>query len=525
MGVAQRSWWGVVRRAARAGVDAGEVFGLAYAVVARWWEGAYGWEQEEIWPRRLHQVAGGDAGSDLEWWRAVGRDAVIFPEVVAVADALLDPVMAQLVWADSGGERPRALPADGQFCRRLGERLGKQWLGPLIAVDYGCPLLAWMGSVIRLRRHPGGRPGPYARFDENPWWVRQEHRPSTMAAGLRVLSREKKAPGSGTNWRAVVPAEQRFLITNLLGEAEEQLQQLHGAQVGTTAEVARSMLEGLSRGSDLLDQVLLRVMVAAVNAGVRLDMEVAFSSPAGQVTQLSWEQAVTSVRFEELAPVSAFPVVPGRRWGPGWWWSATTGRHVVHGSAAMRTQLMLLDRDPAVTGLAGRPVRFAWRDETDGRVRSWVPQLFARYADGTGLFADCPSSPASGGARAQRAGAVLEAACARVGWAYQRLEPLLAVVAGNLRWLAGYRHPRYRGPSGLQAALVEAFAVSRPLLEGAASVGDPLQVLPVVYHALWSGQLAAGLDEPLHGGSLVRVPADGGPERGSGAGIDMLGGE
>ncbi|MGK5734302.1 DNA-binding protein, partial [Streptomyces sp. URMC 124] len=103
----------------------------------------------------------------LEWWRVVGRDAVIFPEVVAVADALLDPAMAQRVWADSGGEQRRRLPADGEFCRRLGERLGRPWLGPLAATDYGGPLLAWMGTVIRLRRHPGGRPGPYARFDEN----------------------------------------------------------------------------------------------------------------------------------------------------------------------------------------------------------------------------------------------------------------------------------------------------------------------------------------------------------------------
>ncbi|MEU5547615.1 TnsA-like heteromeric transposase endonuclease subunit [Streptomyces sioyaensis] len=251
------------------------------------------------------------------------------------------------------------------------------------------------------------------------------------------------------------------------------------------------------------------------------DVEVAFSGPARQVTQLSWDQAVASVRFEELSPVSAFPVVPGRRWGPGWWWSATTGRHVVHGSAAMRTQLMVLDRDPEVTGLSARPVRLLWRDTADGRVRSWVPQLFARYADGTGLLADCPSSPAAGGVRAQRAQVVLEAACARVGWAYRRLEPLPAVVAANLRWLAGYRHPRYEGAPGLQAVLAQAFCVSRPLFGGAAAVGDPLQVLPVVYHALWSGQLVAGLDEPLHGGSLVCVPAEGGP----GAGFDMLGGE
>ncbi|MFF9572917.1 hypothetical protein [Streptomyces sp. NPDC014685] len=43
-----------------------EAKALRSAIGARWWEGAYGWEREEIWPRRLHLVAGGDAGGDLE---------------------------------------------------------------------------------------------------------------------------------------------------------------------------------------------------------------------------------------------------------------------------------------------------------------------------------------------------------------------------------------------------------------------------------------------------------------------------
>jgi hypothetical protein len=244
-----------------------------------------------------------------------------------------------------------------------------------------------------------------------------------------------------------------------------------------------------------------RLAEQAAARGGGAAIEAVFATAAGQVTQLPWDQAA-AVQFENLAPVSAFPVVPGRRWGPGWWWSATTGRHVVHGSAAMRTQLMVLDRDPDVTGLAARPVRLLWRD-TDERVRSWVPQLFARYADGTGLFADCPSSPSAGGDRAQRARVVLEAACARLGWSYRRLESPPAVVAANLRWLAGYRHPRNQGPPGLRAALTEAFAGPRPLADGAAAVGDPLQVLPAVYHALWSGWLAARLDEPLSEQALL----------------------
>ncbi|MFF4764779.1 hypothetical protein [Streptomyces sp. NPDC001292] len=168
---------------------------MARAVVARWWEQALQWEEETIWPRRLHQVAGGDAGGDLERWRIVGRNAVVFPEMVAVADALLDPAMAELVWADSGAGRPRALPADGLFCRRLGERLGRTWLGPLAAADHGGPLLAWMDSVIRLRRSTGGPTG----YDNDPWWLRQEHHAATMAGQLRVLGKEKKTTAK-TPW-------------------------------------------------------------------------------------------------------------------------------------------------------------------------------------------------------------------------------------------------------------------------------------------------------------------------------------
>ncbi|MET9444435.1 hypothetical protein [Streptomyces sp. NPDC006610] len=39
---------------------------------------------------------GTDPATELERWRILGRDTVVLPEVVAVADALLDPVMAEL---------------------------------------------------------------------------------------------------------------------------------------------------------------------------------------------------------------------------------------------------------------------------------------------------------------------------------------------------------------------------------------------------------------------------------------------
>ncbi|MHC3475544.1 DNA-binding protein [Streptomyces sp. 7R007] len=264
---AQRQWARVARRAVRAGAEPERVFALAHAVVARWWEHAYTWEQETIWPRRLHHLAGGNAGADLGRWRIVGRDAAVFPEVVAVAGALLEPAMAELVWRDSGALRPRPLPADGMFCRHLGEHVGREWLGPLAATDYGSPLTSWMGAVIRRRRGEGGPPG----YESDLWWLRQEHQAVSMAGQLRVLGKEKKAPGAGRTWRAAVPPEQRAQITRAIESAQEQLLQLRGAQYGKTADAARQLLRTLGHAATLIDQAVRETAAAALTAGMALE--------------------------------------------------------------------------------------------------------------------------------------------------------------------------------------------------------------------------------------------------------------
>nr|WP_069766714.1 TnsA-like heteromeric transposase endonuclease subunit [Streptomyces sp. LUP30] len=252
-------------------------------------------------------------------------------------------------------------------------------------------------------------------------------------------------------------------------------------------------------------------------AGRPTGFEAVFLDPVGQVVQQRWADATLAVAFEGLAPVSAFPVIPGRRWGPGLWWSATTGKHVSAGSNAMRTQLIVLDRDPRVTALAGRPVRLLWRNPR-GQVRSWVPQLFARYSDGTALLADCPSHAGAGGERAMKAAEAVAQACAHVGWTYRRLAPLDDVLAANLKWLAGYRHPRNAGRPGLTPAVLKAFAQPRPLIEGAEAVGDPIEVLPAVFHALWHRQLTTRLDTPLHERVLVGPRGWSAPGKTGGAG-------
>ncbi|WP_406002428.1 hypothetical protein [Streptomyces sp. NBC_00829] len=150
-----------------------------------------------IWPYRLHQLAGGSVGGELAWWRIVGRDAAVFPEVVAVAGALLEPAPTELAWRASGGTRPRVRGGDDPLCHRLGERVDRNWLGPLAAADYGGPLSGWRGAIVRARRG-GGPPG----WRDDPWHLKLEQQPETMAGQLRVMAAEAQAGGSGTRWLA-----------------------------------------------------------------------------------------------------------------------------------------------------------------------------------------------------------------------------------------------------------------------------------------------------------------------------------
>ena len=65
-------------------------------------------------------------------------------------------------------------------------------------------------------------------------------------------------------------AVHRLRITQLLDESREQMAQLRGVQSGTTAEVARALLEHLSHSAELIDRAVLHAAATAVAAGVAL---------------------------------------------------------------------------------------------------------------------------------------------------------------------------------------------------------------------------------------------------------------
>jgi hypothetical protein len=250
------------------------------------------------------------------------------------------------------------------------------------------------------------------------------------------------------------------------------------------------------------------VTVAALQAvrGGRQDcseFELAFSDEGKGEVRMALDQAAAVVPFERVAPVRSFPVYRGQRNYPGFYYAACLDAHVEFESWLERDEAMAMDFDPDVVAFAAQPFWMFWPD-TD-RVRSHAPDFFARHRDGTGVVVDCrPAGRIKD--RDAAAFAATERACGEVGWEYRLTTGHDPIWLANVRWLAGYRHRRCHSQPVVER-LLDAFTTIRPLIDGAEAVGEPIAVLPTLYHLLWSGRLRADLSVRLDAMSLVSTVA------------------
>ncbi|RXS81484.1 TnsA-like heteromeric transposase endonuclease subunit [Streptomyces sp. TM32] len=209
---------------------------------------------------------------------------------------------------------------------------------------------------------------------------------------------------------------------------------------------------------------------------------------------------VWSVRFEDAAPVRVFKSYKGQRHLPGLWWSSTVGGHIGFESWLERDHVMLLDFDPSVVGISSQPFWLFWALEA-GKGVSHAPDYFARRDNGTAVVIDCRPTDRRGPRDVAKFEAT-QVACDQVGWQFRLVGAPDEIVVRNVRWLAGYRHPRHRLAPAV-SELLAAFAEPRPLMDGAVSVGDAVAVLPVLFHLLWTHELAVDVSVPLHATALV----------------------
>lgn len=229
--------------------------------------------------------------------------------------------------------------------------------------------------------------------------------------------------------------------------------------------------------------------------------EVAFADESGRRRReplpACWDRA-----FERAEPVRSFPAVRDHKNYPGLWWSATTRRHVGFESWVERDVAMMLDFDPDVTGYSSQPFWLHWPGE--GRGRRHAPDFFVRRADGGAVVVDVRPDDLVDDVAAEAFDATARA-CAEAGWEFRRTGGPAEIPAANVRWLAGYRHPRCWRPE-IAGALLTVFSEPAPLMAGAAAAGDPIAVLPVLYHLMWRQILTADLASAVLGpGSVIRA--------------------
>lgn len=198
----------------------------------------------------------------------------------------------------------------------------------------------------------------------------------------------------------------------------------------------------------------------------------------------------------------SFPSFKRQKNFTGLYYAATMDAHVGFESWLERDVAMTLDSDCRVAAFSSQPFWLSWTE--GGKQRKHAPDFFARLADGRGAVIDVRPDNRIKPPDA-RAFAVTEAACQQVGWVYQRTAgPAMPLVA-NLRWLAGYRHRRC-DHAGVAEQLLEVFSVPKPLMTGAGEAGDPVAVLPVLYHLLWRQALVTDVTSGLLGPrSMVSV--------------------
>ena len=220
----------------------------------------------------------------------------------------------------------------------------------------------------------------------------------------------------------------------------------------------------------------------------------------GEVRSGPWS-SMWSTPFELVAPWRGFASFRGQSSFSGWWWSATTGAHVGFESWLERDNLMVLDFDRQVVGLSSQPFRLSW--EAEGVRRRHIPDFFARLSDGSAVVIDVRADERIK-ARDAEAFEATARACAQVGWQFRRVGAPEAMVLANVRWLAGYRHPRHERQVSL-AAVREVFGAGVSLIEGARRLGDPVTVLAGVYHWLWRGELLAADFERVALSMVTRV--------------------
>lgn len=224
------------------------------------------------------------------------------------------------------------------------------------------------------------------------------------------------------------------------------------------------------------------------------DVRVSFKDAAGRES----EAGLALVSAEVLAagrPWRVFRWWQGQAHYSGWYWSATTGGHVVYESRLELARLLLADFDPQVAVIAAQP--FLVAAPSGGRVRRHVPDFLVIGRDGGVRVVNVKPADQLAVPKVAEALAWAGEVFAARGWEHEIWSGAAPALLANVRFLAGYRFA-----DRVDAALAEIIERQAP---SGATVGELEQGWPgqagdvraAVLHLLWRGVFRADLLVPL----------------------------
>jgi hypothetical protein len=244
--------------------------------------------------------------------------------------------------------------------------------------------------------------------------------------------------------------------------------------------------------------------------------EVSRADPDGTVARASFRDAAGKESTADLALVRAEQLAAGRPWRvfrwrqgqahySGWYWSATTGGHVVYESRLELARLLLADFDPRVTAIAAQP--FLVTAPSGGRVRRHVPDFLLADRDGGVCVVNVKPADQLAVPKIADALAWAGEVFAARGWRHEIWSGTDPVLLANVRFLAGYRYPG-RVDAGLVAAVMDRGDATAGIgdLEGTWP-GRAGEVRAVVLHLVWRGVFRADLSVPLSAGTVLERAA------------------
>ncbi|MFJ7046841.1 helicase associated domain-containing protein [Streptomyces sp. NPDC101112] len=166
------------RKLLRRGTSAVGAFEVAQAVTASWWQRM--WPREQLWPARLRALWESRVG--WETWQVVAREAVTYPEAVALAALLADGAFRRRVVAEARGGVPFRLADLPSLPVAVARCLRRPWLVEELAAQTSGPLFTWAHQCVRA--HRGGQAA-----ERGMWAVASAHRPRPVADELAEVAR------------------------------------------------------------------------------------------------------------------------------------------------------------------------------------------------------------------------------------------------------------------------------------------------------------------------------------------------